>query len=272
MSAAPAPLGRPLCIAHRGASASAPENTLIAFETAIRLGADAIELDVHLTRDEVPVVLHDETLDRTTDGRGPVAAVALAALQRLDAGSWFAPRFRRERVPTLEQALDCARGRCGMNIELKLPRGRGGGSAARRRDERAGADRLARAVARALERARFPELLVLSSFSMEALRAARAAMPRARLGLLVSRSAAGLRAAHRALELYSLHPHLRLASARRIRMARRMSLRVMVWPVNDREVIERLAGLEVDGIMTDDPLLFRRSAPPPRSVRRGSVS
>ena len=272
MIAAPAPLGRPLCIAHRGASACAPENTLIAFETAIRLGADAIELDVHLTRDEVPVVMHDETLDRTTDGRGSVAVVSLAALKRLDAGSWFAPRFRRERVPTLEEALDCARGRCGMNIELKLPRGRGGGSATRRRDERAGADRLARAVGRALARARFAELLVLSSFSMEALRAARTVMPRARLGLLVSRSAAGLRAAHRSLELYSLHPHLRLASARRIRMARRMGLRVMVWPVNNIKVMQRLANLEVDGVMTDDPLLFRRLALPPRPVRRAGAS
>jgi glycerophosphoryl diester phosphodiesterase len=272
LSAAPAPPGRPLCIAHRGASARAPENTLIAFETAIRLGADAIELDVHLTRDEVPVVLHDETLERTTDGRGPVAVVPLAALQRLDAGSWFAPRFRRERVPTLEQALDCARGRCGMNIELKLPRGRGGGNAARRRDERADAARLARAVGRTLERVRFAELLVLSSFSMPALRAARAVLPRARLGLLVSRRATGLRAAHRALELYSFHPHLRLASARRIRMARRIGLRVMVWPVNDRENIERLAGLEVDGVMTDDPLLFRRLALPPRAARRGGAS
>lgn len=272
MSAAPDAPGRPLCIAHRGASASAPENTLVAFETAIRLGTDAIELDVHLTRDEVPVVLHDETLDRTTDGRGPVGVVSLAALQRLDAGSWFAPRFRRERVPTLAQALDCARGRCGMNIELKLPRGRGGGGAARRRDERAGAERLARAVAGALARARFAELLVLSSFSLEALRAARAVMPRARLGLLVSRGATGLRVAHRALALYSFHPHLRLASARRIRMARRMGLRVMVWPVNDRESIERFAGLEVDGVMTDDPSLFRHLALPPRTVRRGGAS
>ena len=252
---------RPLRIAHRGASVRAPENTLAAFETAIRQGADAIELDVHLTADGVPVVLHDATLDRTTDGRGPVARVTLAALKRLDAGAWFAPRFRGERVPTLEEALRCARGRCGLNIEIKTGPGRGRDKTARARDARSEAGLLASAVSRVVARARFTDLLVVSSFSRAALQAARAAMPRARLGLLVSRRLAGIRAAHRDLRLHSLHLHIRLASRRRIAAARRIGLRILVWPVNEPDDLRRLLALEVDGIMTDDLLLFRRFRP-----------
>jgi len=114
-----APPAPPLCIGHRGASALAPENTLAAFETAIVDGADGLEFDVRLTRDGVPIVLHDAALDRTTSGRGAVAALDLASIRRLDAGAWFGARFRGERVPTLAETLDLARGRCAVNIELK---------------------------------------------------------------------------------------------------------------------------------------------------------
>jgi glycerophosphoryl diester phosphodiesterase len=86
--------------AHRGASGFAPENTLAAFRLAERLGAPALELDVHLTADGVPVVLHDDSLDRTTDGRGQVQRLSLAAVRAVDAGRWFAPAFAGERVPS----------------------------------------------------------------------------------------------------------------------------------------------------------------------------
>src|SRR5512134_1609461 len=91
--------------AHRGASAAAPENTMAAFRAAEAAGADGIELDVHLSRDGVPVVIHDATLERTTTGTGRVAARSVAALQSLDAGSWFAPHFADEVLPTLEETL-----------------------------------------------------------------------------------------------------------------------------------------------------------------------
>ena len=246
--------GRPLRVAHRGASARAPENTLAAFREAVRLGANAIELDVHLSADGVPVVIHDDTVDRTTNGRGAVAAIAARDLRRLDAGAWFSSRFRGERVPTLEEALEFARGRCGLNIEIKEPASRGRharGAAA------AATDSVAPAVARAVTRTRFHDLLVISSFSSTALQQARAAMPRARLGLLVSRSLRGLRAAHRRVRLFSVHPHVRLAAARRVRRARRLGLVVVFWTVNDVKQMRRLIALGGDGLMTDDPALFQ---------------
>lgn len=248
---------RPLRVAHRGASARAPENTLAAFREAIRLGADAIELDVQLSADGVPMVIHDDTVDRTTDGRGRVAALVSRDLRRLDAGAWFSARFRGERIPTLEEALECARGRCGLNIEIKEPQG------ARRRSRRherpragAGPEAIARAVARAVARSGFRDLLLVSSFSGRALQHARAAMPAVHLGLLASRSLRGLGAVHRSVRLFAVHPHVRLASARRVRLARRLGLVVLYWTVNDVRLMRRLLALGGDGLMTDDPALF----------------
>ena len=105
--------------AHRGFSGTAPENTLAAFRAAIDTGCDMIELDVHLSRDNQVVVIHDDTLERTTSGRGNVADQTYAELKRLDAGSWFDPRFSGERIPTLADVLSLARNRILVNIELK---------------------------------------------------------------------------------------------------------------------------------------------------------
>ena len=106
-------------IAHRGFSGAAPENTLAAVRAAIEVGADMVEIDVTLTSDGHIVVIHDETLDRTTTGSGRVSDFTLTELQRLDAGGWFAPRFAGERIPTLDQVLDEIEGRILLNVEIK---------------------------------------------------------------------------------------------------------------------------------------------------------
>lgn len=111
--------GRPRVIAHRGFSGRAPENTLLAFARAIAIGADMIELDVQASRDGELVVIHDETLDRTTNGRGPVLGCDLAELRTLDAGVWFSPEFRGEKIPTLDEVLRLAKGRILVNVEVK---------------------------------------------------------------------------------------------------------------------------------------------------------
>ena len=114
---------RPLVLGHRGSAGLAPENTLAGIRAAARAGADGIEFDVQLSRDGVPVLIHDETLDRTTDGRGPVAARTRSELKRLDAGVWFGPGFRRERIPTLEEALRLAK-RLGLRCYVELKNNR----------------------------------------------------------------------------------------------------------------------------------------------------
>lgn len=106
-------------IAHRGASDRYPENTLLAFERALELQADAVECDVHLSADGEVVVIHDPTVDRTTDGHGEVAAMTLEELRRLDAGVRKHPRFAGQRIPTLSEVLEMVRGRAQIFIELK---------------------------------------------------------------------------------------------------------------------------------------------------------
>lgn len=110
---------RPFIWAHRGASCCAPENTMAAFSAALEFGVDGLELDIHLSKDGVPVVIHDETLARTTDGRGLVSDATLSQLCQLDAGGWFSLAFVGESLPTLEEVLKAFSGRLRLNLEVK---------------------------------------------------------------------------------------------------------------------------------------------------------
>lgn len=115
--------GPPLIGAHRGGAAYAPENSLAAFAEGIRRGADLLELDIHLSRDGEIVVIHDHTVDRTTDGHGYVHELTVAELKRLDAGAWFDPRFVSERIPTLREVIEFVDHRLPLTVEVKgLPR------------------------------------------------------------------------------------------------------------------------------------------------------
>ncbi|MGB9604791.1 MAG: glycerophosphodiester phosphodiesterase [Bryobacteraceae bacterium] len=108
-----------LVVAHRGALRYAPENTLAAFRKAIELGADLIEFDVRETRDGHLVVMHDDTVDRTTDGKDRVSALTLEQIKKLDAGSWFGAQFKGERVPTLDEALETIKAGAMPDIDFK---------------------------------------------------------------------------------------------------------------------------------------------------------
>lgn len=115
-----APTGLPvIAVGHRGTMKFAPENTLAAFDKAIEMGARAIEMDVRMTADGHFVIMHDATVDRTTDGRGFVSKMTLAEIVALDAGSWFGPDFSGERVPTLREALRHLKGRAAVDIDFK---------------------------------------------------------------------------------------------------------------------------------------------------------
>ena len=115
----PGSLDSPLVVAHRGGSSAAPENTIAAFRKALEVGADAIEMDVRLTRDRRVVAMHDRRVDRTTTGNGPVGAFTLEQLKGMEAGSWFGQRYTGERVPTLEEVFDAVPQDFPLYIELK---------------------------------------------------------------------------------------------------------------------------------------------------------
>lgn len=240
-----------LNIAHRGASRAAPANTLAAFEKAVELGADGIEFDVHLSADGAPVVIHDFTVDATTDGSGRVAEMTLAQLEDLDAGSYFDPVFAGERIPTLEQVLETVGERLLLNIELKSMSLRDNG--------------LERAVIAQVKRHGLDDRVILSSFNPLSLRRAKRSAPHIPTGLLY---ALDLPLPLRRAWLASLaphearHPEHRMVDARYMAWARRHGYRVNVWTVDDPDEMRRLIGLGVDSIITNAPDVLHEILPP----------
>ncbi len=230
-------MAAPQVIAHRGASAHAPENTLAAFRRAAELGADAIETDLRVTRDGRFVLLHDSRVNRTTDGRGRIADLPFDAVRRLDAGSWFDEEFAGERVPLIEETLALAAELdLGIYLELKAPLD---GS-------------LPFALAEQLRRSRRLERVALLSFDPSALALMRATEPRIATALLVGRSGPTIEAARRA-GARLLAPRYRRITARLVRRARDAGLGVVAWTVNEREEMRKMLSLGIDGIMTNWP-------------------
>jgi glycerophosphoryl diester phosphodiesterase len=246
----------PLVIAHRGASGTAPENTLAAFRRAVDVGAPMIELDVQLTRDAQVVVLHDDTLDRTTNGRGPAARHTLASLRELDAGAWFDDRFAGERVPTLAEVLAAIP--IAVNVELKSSEG-------------AADDLEARVLAEVLATASL-DRVVFSSFDPRRLEGLRALCREAELAVLWHRVRIGdaLGLAER-VGARALHLRKDRVSEAGLAAARARGLAVRVWTVNAPRDFHRLAAAGVDGVFTDFPERFLqpgagsgpRPGPPP---------
>jgi glycerophosphoryl diester phosphodiesterase len=232
-------LGLPRIIGHRGAAANAPENTLESLREAARLGATWVEFDAKLTSDGVPVLFHDETLERTTGQPGLVRETSLAALQALDAGSWFGPQWRDCRVPTLEQALRLL-AELGLhpNIEIKPCPGR--------------EHETSYAVIEAVRRAWLPRRApLLSSFSLESLAAVYDMAPALPRGLLIWEPPPDWAAPARELRCFSVHcaqQYVTEAWAREIKAAR---YGLAVYTVNEPLVARTLIGWGVDSIITD---------------------
>lgn len=237
-------LPRPTIFAHRGASAYAPENTLAAFELALRQGADAIELDAKLTRDGQIVVIHDQTVDRTTEGTGQVKEKTLAELRRLDAGSHFDVAFQGEPIPTLEEVLKAVGQLTFINIELT--------------NYASVTDALPQKVAALVKKHKLSRRVIFSSFNPIALFRIRKLLPEAPIGLLALPGKQGAWARSwlgRILVYQSLHPEVNDVNPGLIKNTHRRGCQLFVYTVNQEEDMRRLFNLQVDGIFTDDPVL-----------------
>jgi len=229
--------------AHRGFSGQYPENTPAAFRAAIAAGADMVELDVHLTRDDEVVVIHDDTLERTTDGKGAVADRTLAELKRLDAGSWFAPRFAGERIPALAEVLALTRGRIRVNIELK-------------KGKRAfpyTMEELADRTLAVVEGAGMADQVLFSSFDPVAVDRVRSVRPRLPIALIVDKPWETPEDPGGGTRYPALNCRTTVLTEANIRRARAEKIEVHVWTVNTREAMERFIALGVDGIITNHP-------------------
>jgi len=230
---------RALIVGHRGAMGHAPENTMASFERGLALGADLIELDVHLSADGHLVVIHDPTVDRTTDGRGYVKDMTLAQLKELDAGSWYGPEFAGQRIPTLPEVLEWARGRVGLVVEIK-----NGPVFYPGIEER---------VAEALEAYGMEDEVVVISFDHRCVRRVKELRPRIAAGILYVGRLADPVAVARAAMADALHPNVNYLTAEDVREAHRAGLAVSTWVVNDPSWAQELAGMGVDSIGTNYP-------------------
>jgi glycerophosphoryl diester phosphodiesterase len=241
--------GRVLVIGHRGASHDAPENTMAAFQAALAAGADGVELDVHLTADGIPVVIHNARVDATTDGVGLVNDLSLAEIRRLDAGSHFAvtDEFAGERVPTLEEVLATYGDRLLVNIELK-PQTRPQAAA-----------QLETTVAELVRRLALQERVWASSFKPYSLAKLRQVAPEIPCGLLYSPLSLGAAWLAPITPFEALHPHFTLVRSWFVRFAHRLGRRVVVWTVDDADRALGLVNAGVDALITNDPRALRSS-------------
>lgn len=214
-------------IGHRGAAGLEPENTLRSFRRSVAEGADAIELDLRLTRDGSLVVLHDATVDRTTDGSGPVADMTLDEIRQLNAGLG-------ERIPTFEEVLEATE--LPIYAEIK-------------------AIEAAEPLAALIGRRRLAGRVVPISFAPEALRRVKLSLPDLPVGLILSGDSPGLDEA-RSVNASLVSPQAAYLNAAKVEGCRRAGFRVTAWTVNESQEMRRMLGLAVDGIVTDRPDLL----------------
>ena len=238
--------------AHRGAGKLAPENTLAAIRRGHALGFRAIEIDARLSSDDVPVVIHDRTLERTTNGQGAVAETTAAAIARLDAGGWFGPEYRGEPVPTLAEAIALCRAQgIWINLEIKRLPGRTariGEAVARTAAQcyhgilRSGGDRAEHVVVQAP---------LLSSFGREALLAARAAAPALPRGWLVDEVPDHWQEELEAMGCVGLHVDHETLTPAQARAVKDAGYWLFCYTVDDPERAREIFGWGVDALCTD---------------------
>ncbi len=241
----PPPWPYPRWLAHRGAGKLAPENTLAAFRVGAAHGYRMFECDVKLSADDVPFLLHDATLERTSNGQGSAGAQPWQALARLDAGSWHGRAYAGEPLPTLEAiARYCLRNGHLLNIEIKPAPG----------TERHTGEVVAAAAARLWQGQAIPPLL--TSFQPEALQGARASAPGLPRGLLLDALRAGWLEQAVALGCVAVVCDHALWDAATTAQARGAGLRCLAYTVNDEAPAQRLLALGLDGIITDRVDLF----------------
>jgi glycerophosphoryl diester phosphodiesterase len=231
-------------MAHRGASAEAPENTLAAFSKALAYRAAWVELDVQLSRDGVPVVIHDAKVDRTTNGQGRVKELTLKELKRLDAGSWFSGAYSGEPIPTLEEVLQLVKGKAKVNIELKQAANYYPGL-----EERA---------IRLIDEQGMVDDVVITSFDQFSVQKVKRIYKTIKTGIIVSGGVVDLvpHALYLGVDCLSMaYPFI---TAQLYREARQFGLKMIAWTVDDMDEMARLKRIGKIMICTNNPQAYAR--------------
>lgn len=236
-----------LIIAHRGASAYAPENTIAAFQKAVELNADAIELDAKLTLDGEIVVIHDQTLERTTNGKGLVKNSTIEELRKLDAGSFFAEEFQGEKIPTLREVLENFSDKLMINIELT--------------NYNSIFDGLAKKTALLVKELGIQKSIFFSSFHPINLIISKKILPEIPVALLAIPGKAGWVSRSSLMRWVSpnlIHPYFKDVDKTYIEKQHRQKRKVNIWTINDPDEMEKFVRAKIDGLITDDPIAGRK--------------
>lgn len=234
-------------IAHRGASGYAPENTMASFVKAFDMGADMLELDVQLSKDGEVVVIHDSTVERTTDGQGEVGGLTLEELRRLDAGSWYDSSFKGEIIPTLAEVLEHFGGRIGLLIELKSPSRYPG------IEQKVAGD--LRRYAAQTEGQMYKDLMIVQSADTDSLVRFRQLMPDIPLGVVITSAGDLSKQRLDNMKAYAdyVSISMRLVSKGLVQKIHQSGMKTMVWTIRDMLQIPYVLQINVDGIITDYP-------------------
>ncbi|MFT4412834.1 glycerophosphodiester phosphodiesterase [Fredinandcohnia humi] len=229
-------------IGHRGAAGYAPENTIAAFDKAVELKADYIELDVQMTKDGELVVIHDPMIDRTTNGTGAVKDFTLQELKQYDAGSWFHSTFKNEKIPSFREIINRYSSTIGLLIELKDPELYPGIEV-----------KLAKELKRANLHKRTDHSIIVQSFNRESIRTFHRLLPSVPTGIL---SLLPFSSAHlKEVSKYStyLNCFYPILTPRYLREIKKHGLTPFVWPVNTRDAFQSIYKTGINGITTDFP-------------------
>ncbi|WED22780.1 glycerophosphoryl diester phosphodiesterase [Vibrio sp. JC009] len=237
--------GKKMIMGHRGAAALAPENTLAGVRAAVKAGVSWIEVDTQLSADGVPVITHDASVARCTDGEGQVAELTLRELKKLDAGSWFGPEFSKEPIPTLEELLVfCAENQVGINLELKV-------------HCESQVEALVKSVATVIRQSSFPAgQLLISSFSKGAIEEIKQALPEIRIGYITEEETTDYLQELARLDMYSVHVNQKILTQPMAEAILAAGYELNIWTMNNPEKRNDFEQIGVSNIITDDPSLF----------------
>ena len=231
-------------VAHRGATAYAPENTIAGFDLAVEMKADYIEIDLQRSKDGELVIIHDTTVDRTTDGTGKVGDLPLEQLRSLDAGSWKGEQFAGEQIPTFEEILDRYHGKVGILIELKAPELYPG------IEEQVAAILIERNLDKPQN-----EKIIIQSFNLESMKKMDQLLPKVPIGVLTSNRAHTTVEALQEFATYAdwFNPSYGIVTEELVNHVHALNMQIASWTVRSQEAADFLFEMRVDAIITDYP-------------------
>jgi glycerophosphoryl diester phosphodiesterase len=231
-------------VAHRGATGYAPENTIAAFDKGVEMKADYIEIDVQRSKDGELVIIHDTTVDRTTDGTGRVKDLSFEQLRSLDAGSWKGEEFTGEKIPAFDEILDRYHGKVGILIELKAPELYPGIEAQVAQE----------LIERNLDKPQ-NEKIIIQSFNFESMKITNSLLPKVPIGVLTSNRAHTTEQALQEFATYAdyFNPSYGIVTKELVDQVHSLGMKIQSWTVRSQEAADFLLEMNVDGIITDYP-------------------